>query len=196
MNAVEFFLENGFNRVSSGFGYRRDPITGRLDVFHYGVDFPAPVGSPIKALEPGIITASRHVARAGNSIVIRSDITGKMLNHYHCHGLFVKLGARVLANQTIASVGSTGDSTGPHLHFEIRHDNGTPFGKRDKKLNPYFYLLEDLMFWDVKKGHWAEHDIKQVAEDGLMVGFEDGSFKPNEPVTRAQLAVIINRLRK
>mgnify|MGYP003669927047 CR=1 FL=1 len=104
---------------SSGYGYRIDPFTGRR-VFHEGVDFAAEVGTPIKAAAGGIIVYSARHAEYGNMIEV--DHGDNLVSRYaHASRRLVNLGQVVLKGQKIAEVGSTGRSTGPHLHFEIRH---------------------------------------------------------------------------
>ena len=104
-------------KISSPFGYRINPVSEKLS-FHTGIDIAADAGSPVKAAYYGM------VAEAGED-----DVYGKFikLNHgngietfyAHCSALKVKTGDIVGAGQTIATVGSTGWSTGPHLHFSI-----------------------------------------------------------------------------
>jgi murein DD-endopeptidase MepM/ murein hydrolase activator NlpD len=110
-------------RVTSGFGYRVHPIfgTGRL---HAGTDFGAPSGSPIYAAEAGVVVSAGVRGGYGNATVI--DHGGGVATLYaHQSRLGVRAGERVARGQVIGYVGSTGYSTGPHLHFEVRV-NGTP----------------------------------------------------------------------
>ncbi|SER68859.1 Peptidase family M23 [Nitrosomonas sp. Nm51] len=108
---------------SSGFGFRIDPFTGRR-AFHEGVDFPAKTGTPIRAAAGGVIVYSDRHSQYGNMIEI--DHGDDMISRYaHASKLHVVVGQVVTQGQEIAEVGSTGRSTGPHLHFEIRH-KGVP----------------------------------------------------------------------
>jgi murein DD-endopeptidase MepM/ murein hydrolase activator NlpD len=117
---------------SSGFGYRIDPFTGRR-AFHEGVDFAAITGTPIKAAAGGIVVYSDHHPNYGNMVEI--DHGGDLVSRYaHASKRLVKIGEVVTSGQKIAEVGSTGRSTGPHLHFEIRH-KGVP-------KNPSLFLEE------------------------------------------------------
>jgi murein DD-endopeptidase MepM/ murein hydrolase activator NlpD len=108
---------------SSNFGYRIDPFTG-LNSFHEGIDFPAEVGTPVVAAASGkVVTAEWHPAYGK---MVEIDHGNGMITRYaHASQLLVKEGDLVVRGQRIASVGSTGRSTGPHLHFEVRL-NGTP----------------------------------------------------------------------
>ncbi len=115
---------------SSGYGYRIDPFTGRK-AFHEGVDFSAPTGTPIKAAAAGVVVYSDRHPDYGNMIEI--DHGNDLVSRYaHASKRLVELGQIVLQGQKIAEVGSTGRSTGAHLHFEIRHN--------DKSLNPAKFL--------------------------------------------------------
>ena len=108
---------------SSNFGYRIDPFTGQ-NSFHEGIDFPADAGTPIVAAASGkVVTAEVH-AQYGKMLEIDHG-NGLVSRYAHAAQLFVKEGDLVVRGQRVASVGSTGRSTGPHLHFEVRL-NGTP----------------------------------------------------------------------
>jgi murein DD-endopeptidase MepM/ murein hydrolase activator NlpD len=108
---------------SSNFGYRIDPFSGEQS-FHEGVDFPADSGTPIVAAASGkVVTAEVH-PQYGKMIEI--DHGNGLLSRYaHTSQIFVKEGDLVMRGQRVATVGSTGRSTGPHLHFEVRL-NGVP----------------------------------------------------------------------
>lgn len=103
---------------ASGFGWRVDPFTGAAAI-HEGIDFTADIGTPIKAAAAGVvITVERH-PEYGNMIEI--DHGNELVTRYaHSSKVFVKVGALVRRGQKIAEVGTTGRSTGPHLHFEVR----------------------------------------------------------------------------
>jgi len=109
--------------VGSGFGFRSDPFTGR-GALHTGLDFPSPIGTEIHAAAGGVVrTAEMHPEYGlmleidhGNGLVTRYGHTSKIL---------VKPGELVKRGQVVADVGSTGRSTGPHLHFEVLVD-GVP----------------------------------------------------------------------
>jgi murein DD-endopeptidase MepM/ murein hydrolase activator NlpD len=108
---------------SSNFGYRIDPFTGESS-HHEGIDFPALVGTPVVAAASGkVVTAEWHPAY-GKMVEIDHG-NGLVSRYAHASRLMVKEGDLVVRGQRIAAVGSTGRSTGPHLHFEVRL-NGTP----------------------------------------------------------------------
>lgn len=108
---------------SSNFGYRIDPFTGQQSM-HEGIDFPAEIGTPIVAAASGkVIFAEWHPAY-GKMLEIDHG-NGLVSRYAHTSAMHVKEGDLVVRGQKIAAVGSTGRSTGPHLHFEVRL-NGVP----------------------------------------------------------------------
>jgi murein DD-endopeptidase MepM/ murein hydrolase activator NlpD len=108
---------------SSNFGWRIDPFSGQK-TFHEGIDFPAEVGTAIEAAASGkVIFADVHPAYGK---MVEIDHGNGLISRYaHCSKLMVKEGELVVRGQTVARVGTTGRSTGPHLHFEVRL-NGVP----------------------------------------------------------------------
>nr|WP_314859982.1 M23 family metallopeptidase [uncultured Undibacterium sp.] len=106
----------GYN--ASTFGRRLDPFSGRT-AFHEGLDFSAPTGTPIVAAAGGVVIAAEYHSEFGNMLEI--DHGGDMITRYaHASKLFAKVGDIVKRGQHIANIGSTGRSTGAHLHFEVR----------------------------------------------------------------------------
>jgi murein DD-endopeptidase MepM/ murein hydrolase activator NlpD len=104
--------------ITSRFGPRVHPIFGVVK-FHYGIDFGAGAGSPIRAAAAGKVLSAGWIGGYGNTTII--DHGGGMATLYaHQSSFGVSAGQQVSAGQTIGAVGSTGNSTGPHLHFEVR----------------------------------------------------------------------------
>lgn len=108
-------------RVTSRFDYRVNPVTGRY-VFHTGVDLGAPQGANIYAMKSGTVVRSAYDSGYGNFVIIEHE-NGIRTLYAHCSKRKVKAGDSVKKGQVIALVGSTGNSTGPHLHLEFRVDN-------------------------------------------------------------------------
>lgn len=109
-------LESSWN--ASSFGWRLDPFTGQADL-HTGVDFPAESGTPIRAAAAGVVVNVEKHAAYGNFVDI--DHGDDLVTRYaHCSKILVQPGALIKRGQSVAEVGSTGRSTGPHLHFEVR----------------------------------------------------------------------------
>jgi len=104
---------------ASGFGWRIDPITGQMAV-HEGIDFIAETGTPILAAASGVVLTAELQQAYGN--MVENDHGGDLMTRYaHASKILVKVGQFVRSGEKIAEVGTTGRSTGSHLHFEVRH---------------------------------------------------------------------------
>ena len=103
---------------SSNFGYRIDPFTGR-SAFHEGIDFPAETGTPILAAASGRVVFAGEYPQYGKMLEIDHG-NGLVTRYAHASRLNVRVGELVVRGQRVATVGTTGRSTGPHLHFEVR----------------------------------------------------------------------------
>ena len=117
-------------RINSPFGWRYHPITKRRD-FHTGIDIKANRNDPIKAAAPGRVAYSGWMGGYGKVLVIE-HLNGQSSLYAHCSSLLVGKGENVSSGKLIAKIGTTGRSTGPHLHFEIRNGNSP--------VNPIKYL--------------------------------------------------------
>lgn len=114
---------------ASGFGWRLDPFTGR-STYHEGIDFPGPVGTPIDAAAGGVVIAAEYHHEFGNMLEIDHG-NGIVTRYAHASRLLAKVGDIVRRGQHVADIGSTGRSTGSHLHFEVMvkgvHQNPNKF---------------------------------------------------------------------
>ena len=119
--------------VTSPFGYRIHPIYGTR-LFHNGVDIAAESGTPIVSALEGRVETAEYSDSYGNYVVVDHG-NGLSTLYAHCSRLQVQVGQRVQKGETVALVGSTGMSTGPHLHFEVR--NGASYGS---DVSPWGYL--------------------------------------------------------
>jgi murein DD-endopeptidase MepM/ murein hydrolase activator NlpD len=120
-------------RLSSSFGMRKHPIDG-YNKMHRGTDFAAPAGTPIMASGSGVITKARWCGGGGNCIKIKHNSTYETIYaHMKNFARGIKEGARVKQGQIIGYVGSTGKSTGPHLHYEVIK-NGKKINSQKLKL--------------------------------------------------------------
>lgn len=104
--------------ITSAFGERKNPL-GAGDDFHPGLDIAADEGTPITAAAAGRVVSAGPDGGYGNLIVV-DDGNGVTTRYGHCSQIFARVGEVVAPGQTIGAVGSTGHSTGPHLHFEVR----------------------------------------------------------------------------
>ncbi len=116
--------------ISSGFGYRADPFDGGAD-FHPGLDFKGPYGAPIYAAARGKVSFVGQRSGYGNCVEIDHG-NGLVTRYAHMSGFRIRIGTPVDAGALIGVIGSTGRSTGPHLHFEVRIN--------DRAVNPRPFL--------------------------------------------------------
>ena len=120
-------------RLSSSFGKRKHPILG-FTKMHTGTDFAAPMGTPIMASGDGVVTKASWCGGGGNCVKIKhNSIYSTVYAHLSKFGRGIKKGTRVKQGQTIGYVGSTGMSTGPHLHYEVI-ENGRKVNSQKLKL--------------------------------------------------------------
>ena len=117
-------------RITSGYGKREDPIRD-VQLFHSGLDISASPGSPIRATADGVISYSAWKHNSGYLVVIEHGC-GFSTIYAHNKKNLVKVGQRIKRGEVIAYVGSTGKSTGPHVHYEVWRDG--------KNVNPQHYL--------------------------------------------------------
>lgn len=129
--ASEYFIWPTASRyITSNFGWRSHPVYGRVK-FHTGIDIAAKYGSPIMAAASGVVIHSGWLGGYGSTVII--DHGGDYSTIYaHCSRLYVSEGQKIAQGERIALIGSTGLSTGPHLHFEVRY--------KGKPINPYSKL--------------------------------------------------------
>ena len=138
-------------RLSSSFGMRKHPIDG-FNKMHRGTDFAAPMGTPIMASGNGVIKKAGWCGGGGNCIVIKHNSTYQTVYaHMSKFASGIKSGVRVKQGQTIGYVGSTGKSTGPHLHYEVII-NGKKVNSQTLKLPSGKVLKgEERMLFETKK---------------------------------------------
>ena len=130
-------------RLSSGFGTRKHPILGYRRA-HKGVDFAAPRGTPVKAAGDGVIVRANRYGSFGNYVKIR-HANGYETAYAHLNGFArgIRSGKRVRQGDIIAYVGTTGRSTGPHLHYEV-HLRGTAVNPQRLKIDTTGKTLEGV----------------------------------------------------
>jgi murein DD-endopeptidase MepM/ murein hydrolase activator NlpD len=133
--AIQPVANKGLERTSSGFGWRIHPWY-KIKIFHYGFDFAAPIGTEVYATGDGIVeSAGNSLHGYGINIIISHGFGYKTL-YAHLSAFKIVSGQKVKRGDIIGLVGSTGLSTGPHLHYEVI--------KNDQKVNPANYFFNDL----------------------------------------------------
>ncbi|RLD58435.1 MAG: M23 family peptidase [Bacteroidetes bacterium] len=133
--AIQPVSNKNLKRLSSYYGYRTDPMY-KVRKFHAGLDFSAPTGTEIYATGDGVVKEIKHSRRGyGNRLVIDHGF-GYETMFAHISKFKVKKGQKVKRGQVIATVGNTGKSTAPHLHYEVI--------KNGKSVNPIYYFFNDL----------------------------------------------------
>lgn len=199
-------------RITSPYGWRNDPFTG-AKVFHTGIDLVKAHQSPIYAFVEGTVRhAKEGVTGSGfggyGITVAIEDKYGCLHVYAHLDMAVVSVGQKVDRGQMIGRQGNTGKSTGSHLHYEIRKTSSPQYGwiadRPNNCYEPSEYLINYFEkeriaegksgFKDVPAGHWAETAIIKANKAGVIVGVSKDEFGLGQPVTREQLAVILDRL--
>ncbi len=166
-------------RLSSGFGYRRHPVLG-YSRLHQGIDFAAPTGTPIFAAGNGHVERAGWQGGYGNAVVIRHNKEYSTL-YGHMSGLApgVQPGKRVRQGEVIGYVGSTGMSTGPHLHYEV-HVNGQPIDPLSLRLPSRQRLQGQELARYLDQLRKIEERYRALAKNGA-VGTGIASVAEREP---------------
>jgi murein DD-endopeptidase MepM/ murein hydrolase activator NlpD len=127
------FVYPSRGRLTSGFGYRIDPFTG-IRRMHYGIDLAEKVGTPVRATMRGTVAITGNQPRGyGKYVVLKHDYGYQSL-YGHLHSIDVRRGQRIRQGQQLGTIGNSGRSTGPHLHFSI-YKNNAPVDPLDQYLH-------------------------------------------------------------
>jgi murein DD-endopeptidase MepM/ murein hydrolase activator NlpD len=203
-------FESGF-RIVSPYGYRTDPITGAANCWHGGVDL---VGNDrnVRAACGGTVLRSRMAENLGagdrtwewgNYVSVAGD-DGRVIYYCHLESRAVEQGHRVSAGQILGIEGSTGRSTGIHLHFEVRDYNA-------QQLDPCAYLgiqnqagyiwtppaeapAEDP--WIAQAHDWSRDAVDWCVRRGILKGRGGDDYALGEPITREEMCVMLFRARE
>jgi hypothetical protein len=132
--AIQPISNKKLKHMASGYGYRIHPIY-KTRIYHWGMDFSAPKGTPIYATGNGRVVEAESTRGYGNQVVINHGY-GYKTRYAHMQKINVRRGQKVKRGDVIGYVGSTGSSTGPHLHYEVE--------KGKKRVNPVYYYFNDL----------------------------------------------------
>lgn len=133
--AIQPVSNKSLDHVASGFGYRIDPIY-KTPKMHTGLDFAAPIGTPIYATADGTVTEARFDDGGYGYHVVINHGYGYQTLYAHMIRMKARRGERVVRGQVLGWVGSTGKSTGPHLHYEVIRNK--------QKIDPVHYFFNDL----------------------------------------------------
>ena len=131
VDALPQAMPANFEYISSGFGFRANPFTGGGGEFHPGLDFKGPYGAPIYAAARGTVSFVGQRSGYGNCVEIDHG-NGLVTRYAHMSAFRTQPGRQVVPGEQIGQIGSTGRSTGPHLHFEVRIN--------DRPVNPRPFL--------------------------------------------------------
>jgi len=194
-------------RTTSGYGNRTSPISGKSE-FHTGIDLVRSHRAPIQAFVAGEVVHAR-MGQTGTGLggfgitVALVDKYGTLHMYAHLDSAAVPVGAKIEAGHVVGYQGNTGQSAGSHLHYEVRKSGRAPSYGFGTHTDPTAYLQEYFakegpktmeQFTDVPANHWAASSIKKAADKGIISGVAPGVFGLGQPVTREQLAVILDRL--
>ncbi len=129
-------------KITSDFGYRRNPFTGRTSEYHSGVDIRGKMRDTVRATANGVVAFAGYNKGYGNFVIIQHEKELQTV-YGHLHSISVKRGEKIESGQMIGKLGNTGRSTGAHLHYEMR--------KNGKKIDPKDYMNFDLTQTDNEK---------------------------------------------
>ena len=153
MPAIMPISNKSLKSTASGWGYRFHPIY-KINQFHYGMDFTAKIGTKIYATGDGVIKNIQSIGGGFGKFIVIDHGFGYETLYGHMSGFNVKAGDHVKRGSVIGFVGSTGTSTGPHVHYEV-HKNGTP-------VNPQYYYFKDLNALEYEKMVTISSNIGQT----------------------------------
>lgn len=187
-------------KVTSPRGCR---VLGGKEEYHGGLDLVALGDKSVYAIADGIVDAVPYEASGFGYYVRQLLPDGRRIYYGHMAkgSIIVKAGDEIKAGQALGVMGSTGKSTGAHTHIELRIKGASKtsldiaeFCGIPNKVGIYEYKEEDNMkFTDVADTHWAAKAIDELSEKGIINGYDDGTFRPDEPISRAEVAVMISR---
>lgn len=197
-------FESGF-RIVSPYGYRTDPITGEADCWHGGVDL---VGNDpnVQAVRSGTVLRSRMAPDLGNgdrtwewgNYVSLAGDDGMVIYYCHLASRAVEAGQRVSAGQILGIEGTTGRSTGIHLHFEVRDYNAQQLDPCDYLgiPNQVGYIWTPPEPWEEQCHDWSRDAVEWCVRRGILKGDGQGNYRLGDAVTREELCVMMYQARE
>lgn len=206
ISVLPIMTEGTTYRVTSPFGYRTDPVTGEGNGEHKGIDLTLWRGysalSAIGAAWNGTVIDVRDgvegfdtVRSAGNRVTIDHG-DGVITKYYHLANgsIPVQVGDSVAAGQVIGQMGSTGYSTGAHLHFQLEiygePVDPMPFLTGENDIPGGSAAVEEM---DNTPAEWAEEAVTWAVENGILYGDENGNYRLHENCTREMMLVFLYR---
>ena len=197
VSVLPILTEGDTYKITSPFGIRVDPVTGKPGAQHDGIDLVLWKGwgalSAVGAAWDGIVKTVSYDGSRGNYVVI--DHGGGVETHYYhlANGsVTVALGDHVTAGQVIGQMGSTGASTGAHLHFQMEI--------RGEPVDPLPYVVGEKSkgtegnHTDSIPAEWASESVEWAIENGILYGDEHGNLMLRQPCTREQMIVFLHRV--
>lgn len=193
-------FQSGFY-IASPYGLRKDPITGEENVWHGGVDL---VGNDrnVRAVSTGYVLQSRMVPQEsgnktwewGNYVSIMGD-DGIIVYYCHLEKRLVEAHDRITAGETIGIEGTTGRSTGIHLHFEVR--NAANIQQDPCKYlgipNRQGYEYDPPEPWEEQSSPWAVEGVRWAVENGILRGDGKGDYRLKDSLIREEMCVLLWR---
>lgn len=152
--AIQPVSRKDLERISSGYSMRIHPIYN-INKFHYGMDFVAPIGSAVYATADGVVEMATDYLGYGNYIKINHGYDYETA-YGHLNSIGVRKGQKVVRGQIIGTIGNTGISTGPHLHYEVIY--------KDKTVNPINYFFQDI--------NADEYEMMLKIQETLRIGLD------------------------
>lgn len=201
-SVLPILLDGDTYKVTSLFGYRIDPFTGIGNQAHQGIDLVLWRGysalSNIGVAWDGVVSKVSYDTSRGNYVIVEHG-EGWQSHYYHLYtdSIPVSEGDYVVAGDKIGHMGSTGASTGAHLHFQLEH-NGVP-------IDPLPYITGEETIENESIGgdemdnipaEWAEDAVNWAQENGILYGDENGDLHLHEPVTCERMLVFLYRTYK
>lgn len=188
---------NGTVRITSAYGARTDPITGSPNVPHWGLDM-VNADSIIRAASAGKVAVSQIITdrsnltwQWGNYVAILTD-DGHVIYYCHMAQRLVTVGQRVEAGDQLGIMGSTGQTTGAHLHFEVRTAKNEHVNAAD-----YLGIVNAVGIVQTAQtadpGAYSDAAVAWAVANGIMLGDGNGNMMLDEPCTRRQVATMLYR---
>ena len=188
-------------RITSPRGWRK--LNG-VDDFHKGLDLVGIDDTTVYSVSDGVVRTAYQANGAGYYVVV-TMADGRRIFYMHLakDSFKAKTGEKVKKGQPLGIMGNTGNSFGAHTHIELRPAGTTgnsldicEFLKLPNTIGTYYYKeMDDMKFKDVPETHWAYKAIEELADKGIINGYEDGTFKPDEFITRAEVATLISKIK-